>query len=53
VAAPIASAGPLSSPANTLVAICTRSLTGPARSIEMPNIFGSWPMSTVSAMPFM
>ncbi len=43
----------LASPPSTSRAIRQTSRNGPALSIEMPNIFGSWLISTVSAMPFM
>ena len=53
VPAPTANAIQLALPSSSASVIRTRSRSGPVPSIEKPNSFGSWLISTVSAIPFM
>jgi hypothetical protein len=53
VAAPMAKAVQLAAPSSSASPICHRSSSGPSLSIEIPNSFGNWLISTVNAMPFM
>ena len=53
VPAPMANAIQLILPPRTAVAISHTLRSGPSLSIEKPRSFGTWLISTVSAIPFM
>ena len=53
VAAPMANAVQLVLPSRIAWMIAQMLRSGPSLSILKPNSFGSWLISTVSAMPFM